>query len=130
MYGEIASHASQAYRNVALDTGIETSDPHGLISMLLDGAIERAGAARIALSSGDYSLAAKKLGSVASIVAELRSCVDHEQGGELAANLEALYDYVQRRIAHATRHRDQDAILEAMDLLAQVYSAWMDIGKN
>ncbi len=127
MYAASQSYASSTYSNVAIDTGVASADAHGLITMLLDGAINRAGAARVALDKQDYVTAAQKLGDVGAIVAELRACLDHEQGGELATNLERLYDYIQRRLLHANRHRDPAVVLEVMELLAQVHSAWLEI---
>ena len=122
-----SAYASNTYQTVATDTGVAAANPHGLISMLLSGAIDRAGSARVALMNNDYPQAANKIGAAGAIVAELRSSLDHEQGGELAGQMESLYDYVQRRLLHANRHQDQDALLECMDLLAQLYSAWLEI---
>ncbi len=127
MYAATNANASNTYQSVATSSGVAAADPHGLISLLLGGAIERAGAARMALMNADYRLAADKIGAAGMIVAELRSALDHEQGGELAAEMENLYDYVQRRLLHANRRRDQEALLECMDLLSQIYAAWLDI---
>ncbi len=130
MYAATNAYASSAYQNVATSSGVAAADPHGLVSLLLGGAIERAGAARVALMNADYAQAASKIGAAGVIVAELRSCLDHDQGGELAGELENLYDYVQRRLLHANRRRDQEALLECMDLLSQIYAAWLDIGQR
>ncbi len=124
MFASSHAYASNQYNAVAVDSGVASADAHGLIRMLLAGAIERAGAARVALINKNTELAGRKVGATAAIVSELRSCLDHTNGGQISSQLDALYDYVLRRLMHANRHRDQDALLEVMDLLSQIHSAW------
>ena len=127
MFAGSHAYASNQYQNVALDTGVASADPHGLVRMLLAGAIERTGAARVAMINKNNELACNKIGSVSAIVAELRSCLDHSQGGAIAEQLDQLYDYMQRRLMHANRNRDQDALLEVMDLISQIHNAWIEM---
>ena len=127
MFAGSHAYASNQYQNVALDTGVATADPHGLIRMLLAGAIERVGAARVAMINKNNEAACHKIGAASAIIAELRGCLDHSQGGEIAAQLDQLYDYMGRRLLHANRHRDQDALLEVMDLISQIHNAWVDM---
>lgn len=127
MYAGSHAYASNQYQNVALDSGVSGADPRGLIRLLLAGAIERIAAARVALMNSNTALAGNKIGNAAAIVNELRSSLDHQQGGDIAASLDSLYDYILRRLLHANRHRDQDALLEAMDLVSQVHNAWIEM---
>ena len=127
MFAGSQAYAANQYQNVAVDSGVAAADSHGLIRLLLAGCIERAAAARIALMNSNTELAGKKIGAAAAIVAELRSCLDHSQGGPIAAELERLYEYVQRRLLHANRGRDQDALLEVMDLMSQIHNAWIEM---
>lgn len=124
MFASSHAYASNQYNAVAVDSGVASADAHGLIRMLLAGAIERAGAARVALINKNSELAGQKVGATAAIVSELRNCLDHTNGGQLSTQLDALYDYMLRRLMQANRHRDQDALLEVMDLLSQIHSAW------
>ncbi len=127
MYASSHAYASNQYQNVAVDTGVAAADPHGLIRMLLAGAIERTGAARVALINQNKNLARDKIGATQAILAELRSCLDHARGGPLATQLDDLYEYAQRRLIHANRQQDQDALIEVMDLISQIHSAWIDM---
>lgn len=127
MYAGSHAYASNQYNTVAVDSGVASADAHGLIRMLMAGAIERAGAARVALINKDAELAGRKIGATAAIVSELRSCLDHTNGGQIATQLDELYDYMLRRLMHANRHRDQEALLEVMDLMSQIHSAWNEM---
>ena len=55
---------------------------------------------------------------------ELAGCLNLEQGGDMAANLYALYDYVMRRLVDANRSGDTEILDEVTELLMQVYRAW------
>ena len=67
------------------------------------------------------------INAVVDIVEGLQASLDHEQGGELAGNLEALYDYMQRRLFRANSDNDTDALREVGDLIATLRSAWVAI---
>ena len=129
MYAASHAYAANLYQNVTVESGVESASPHRLIALLLEGAIERAGAARVALMNGDVRLARDKVGATLAILAELRNSLDHGKGGALSADLDALYEYVQQRLMAAPREQNQEAVLESMDLLSQVYAAWLDIGR-
>ena len=58
------------------------------------------------------------------IVQGLRVTLDHANGGELARNLDALYDYVSRRLLHANLRNDVESLREARGLMAEISEAW------
>ena len=60
----------------------------------------------------------------------LKSGLDHQQGGEIADNLAALYDYMKRRLMQANLHNDEAAIVEVVKLLENIADAWRQIGPN
>lgn len=119
---------AQAYRKVDVSTQIEGADQHTLIQMLFDGGIERMHRAKGCLQRGDVAGRNEALGQVVSIVAGLQGSLDHEQGGDLASNLDALYDYVQRRIHRANVDMDAAAMDEVIGLLSMLQEAWSAIG--
>ena len=124
-----SSHGSlSAYRDVALDSSVGQADPHRLIGLLLDGALERIGRARVALAHGDRSSWAEPLHRAVEIVGELGACVDVAQGGPVAANLEALYDYAARELLAANAHGDVRRLENAARVLQEIRGGWSAIG--
>ena len=61
-----------AYQSVATHGGVAASDPHRLIVMLMDGALERIASARALARQGDHTEKARLLHRTVSIIDELR----------------------------------------------------------
>ncbi len=116
-----------AYQTVATHGGVAASDPHGLIVMLLDGAMERIAAARGFMTNGVLAEKGRLIGRAAAIVDELRVSLDPARGGELARNLEALYDYIGRQLMRANAENRPDLLDEASGLLQDIRTAWIAI---
>jgi flagellar protein FliS len=116
-----------AYSSVAAHGGVAANDPHVLVGMLMDGALERIAMARGCLQRGDVGQKAALLQRVASILAELRMSLDLERGGALAQNLRELYDYMERQILRANFESKTQYLDEVASLLLEIRSAWQAV---
>jgi len=117
-----------AYNTVAIHGGVASADPHGMVMMLLDAATERMAAACLCIEHKDLARQSKLLHSCVTIVAELRGSLNLAQGGPLAQNLDALYDYMIRQLIQANLHSDAAKVTEVLGLLGEIRSAWVAIG--
>ncbi len=117
-----------AYRSVNAQGTVAGADPHGLVLILFDAALERMAAARACIEKGDTRRKAGLLHSAVILVAELRGSLDMRKGGPLAQNLSKLYDYITRRLMHANLNGDAAAVTEALGLLGEIRGAWAAIG--
>lgn len=113
-----------AYKSIATHGAAADADPHQLICMLMDGALDRLNTARGCIARKEQVQKAALLHRVGLIVEELRASLDHSAGGEIAVNLERLYEYMARRIMMANLNGDMSAIDEVTRLLSQIRSAW------
>lgn len=105
-------------------SGAAYADPHRLIQMLFEGALARLAQAKGAIQSEDKITKCAAIDKAFSIVDGLRAGLDMEQGAELAANLDALYDYLQRRLTLANARNDLDALDEVASLLRELKEGW------
>ena len=53
--------------------------------------------------------------------------MNHENGGELAARLAALYDYMQRKLLEANYHQSEAPLAEVLGLLRTLSEAWVSL---
>ena len=126
MFAPYRSHAS-SYRQLDVETSGDAATPHKLIAMLYDGAIAAMQRARAAIGQGDVAGKCEAVTRAIRIVDEgLKASLD-ERGGEIAANLRGLYDYIGHRLLQASARNDTEALDEAAQLLAELQSAWQAI---
>lgn len=123
-------NSAKEYSQVSLQTEIMDADPHKLIQLLLEGALTRLAVAKNLVENGDMEGKNEKIGNVVDIICSLQESLDHERGGEIAGNLERLYDYMTRRLWDANRLNDVDIINEVMSLLLEVKAGWEGIRKD
>lgn len=116
-----------AYKQVGLYSGASYADPHQLICMLMDGALSRMALAKGAILRSDVAAKGKFIGEAITIIGGLRGCLDGEAGGELANNLDDLYDYMARRLVRANVDNDIEVVEEVHALLQEIHEAWEGI---
>ena len=121
------SSAASEYQSVGA-YGAAYADPHRLIQMLMEGALARISAAKGAMSAGDIGRKATEITKAIAIIDGLLGSLDMEKGGELAENLEGLYEYVQRRLLESNANNDAAGLEEAASLISEVKGAWDAIG--
>ncbi|KAF1005525.1 MAG: Flagellar secretion chaperone FliS [Luteibacter sp.] len=121
------SRGAGAYQQVHIQGGVENADPHGLVKMLMDGALERIRFAGGCMASGNVAGKGEAISKAIDIVGALQSGLNPEVDTPLVAQLDSLYDYMSRRLLHANLHDDQDALDEVSRLLSQIRESWMAI---
>lgn len=112
------------YRQVNSQTGVIDADPHRLIQLLLDGALDRIAQAKGALIAGDTAAMGEALGKAIGILSGLQGSLDMERGGEIAANLNRLYDYMSLRLLDVHREKESASLDEVVGLLGNIKSGW------
>jgi flagellar protein FliS len=123
-----ARSAAASYHTLDVQTRVDGADPHRLVEMLYDGAIIQVAKARHALAHQDIAEKCESTSRAIRIVDEgLKAALD-ARAGDVAANLDALYDYVSRILVRANLKNDDTLYAEAEKLLGELRSAWRDIG--
>ncbi len=119
-----------SYRNLDLETSVAQADPHKLIEMLFDGAAGAIAQARSALREGRVPAKGEATGRAVRILDEgLKASLD-PRGGELAANLKSLYEYMTHRLLEANLSNDDAKYAEVDGMLEQLRDAWKRIASQ
>jgi flagellar protein FliS len=111
---------------------ILTASPGQLVLLMYDGALRFIHQARAA-----FALPADDLSRIQSIntsllraqavITELRANLDRQAGGELAANLDRLYDYHLRRLREANLRKDEAPVIEVERLVRSLRDGWAEM---
>ena len=113
-----------AARLAYVENEILQADPIRLIQMLYRGAIEAVAKARGHLREANIQDRSRQITKAAEIINELTLSLDREKGGEIAANLAELYDYLQRLLQDANFRQVEEPLAEAGRLLSTLQEAW------
>lgn len=125
------SYGATAYRKLGVETSIQDADPHKLVSMLMDGALDRIMRAKgyMAQLGKAESMAGKgeEIGKAISIIGGLQASLNHDGDNPVAGNLDALYDYMAERLFESSRDNDVEKLDEVAGLLREIREGWNGI---
>ena len=128
MFAAYQPRAASAYQRINVETSMHTIDQHQLVSLLYEGVLSAIATARGALARGDVLTKCNSVSKAVRIIEEgLMTALDREAGGELAQNLEALYDYSLRRLILANAHNDDAMLAEVAHLFEPIAQGWNQI---
>ena len=115
--------AAKSYSSLKVHSGVADASPHRLIQMLFEGALERIAQAKGAMLQNQIARKGELIGKAVNIVGGLQGSLNDKEGGQLAANLDDLYDYVIRRLTEANFHNDPERLDECGRLLSEIKTA-------
>lgn len=116
----------QEYRKGA----VNGASPVQLVIMLYDGALRFMEAGRHAILEKDLEKQNQSLQRAQKIVMELMSCLDMENGGEIATNLLALYTYALEQLVQANLKDDPEAVDRTIRIFSELRDSWVEIEKS
>ncbi|PPA72951.1 flagellar export chaperone FliS [Achromobacter spanius] len=119
------SYSVRSYADIGLETQVLGASPERLITLLYLGARAAIGQARIHLNEGRIAERGAAISKAIKIVDEgLKTGLNMEAGGDIAANLALLYDYIIRTLLTANLKADAEQLDIADRLLADLADAW------
>lgn len=120
MYNKLAH---KQYNNVH----VSTVDKGRLLLMLFDGCLKFLKHAKVGLETKDISKFAKYLSKSQAIISELMLTLDFEKGGDIAKELDSLYDFMLFYLTEANIEKNPTKIQKVIDLLGTITSAYREV---
>jgi len=123
-----ASTVTKTYAKVGIESGVSAADPHKLILMLYQGALQAIANAKNGMLNKDIPAKGSAISKAISIIDEgLNASLEKSVGGELVQNLSSLYEYMSMRLLVANLKNDMGALDEVARLLNDLKGAWESI---
>ncbi len=116
-----------AYNKVSTTSGVEDADPHTLIQMLIDGAIEKINRAKYFMTEKKISQKGEHISWAISIIGGLQASLDQKNGGEIAANLNDLYEYCTHTLIEANVQNSSEKLDSVLAVMSDIRDGWNGI---
>jgi flagellar protein FliS len=112
-------------------TAVETASKEKILLMLYEGCIRNLKKCKVAMENKQWAEKGLYLGKAQDIINELSNSLNHEIGGELSKQLEALYLHMFDQTTKANIENDPQKITHCIKLLETLYSGWQEaVEKN
>lgn len=121
-YGKMRSHYDR--------TNVETASKLELIILCYDKAIQLLTQAKNHYEEKAFENKSRKLQKVLDIINELQGCLDLEQGGQVAKNLDAIYTYLTKKILLGDIKAELTAFDEVLHIMNELKEAWETISSG
>jgi len=95
--------------------------------MMYDGALKFLKQAQAGLEANDVAKFCRFLCKAQAIISELMNTLDFEKGGDIARDLDRLYDFMLFYLTEANLYRDAERVSKVITLLNSVYSAYREV---
>ena len=122
--------ALNEYQQIDIQSKVSSSTPHSLVSMLLQGVLDKLAKANGAIHRKDIAQRGQTISESIRIIDNLRASLDLANGGTIATGLASLYDYMERRLVEANAQSNSQIVEEVITLVNEIKSAWDTISSN
>lgn len=116
-------NAHEQYTNMS----VTTVDRGKLLLMLYDGCIRFLRHSKAGLEAKDIMKFAKYLSKSQAIIAELMATLDFEKGGDIARDLDRIYDFCLFHLTEANLEKNPEKIARVITVLETITSAYREI---
>jgi len=103
---------------------IATAKPEQILIMLYDGAIRFVYRTATAIAEKNVEQKNLNINKTVAILSELSATLDHNIGGQVAADLTALYDFMIRELTAVNLKNDQNRLENVRAILSELRDTW------
>ncbi|EIW90259.1 flagellar protein FliS [Alishewanella agri BL06] len=120
------SYGIKAYKAVGIKDDLAVADPHRVIQLLMQGALENMAKAKGCIDRNDFAGKSEAVSKAISIISSLQGSLDMN-AGDISDNLFALYEFMLNHLILASREKSIAKLNEVMEILLTIKGAWDQI---
>ncbi|RVT46989.1 flagellar export chaperone FliS [Rheinheimera sediminis] len=118
------SYGIKAYKSVGVKDDLAVADPHRVIQLLMQGALENMAKAKGAMERKDFAEKSRTVSKAMSIISALQHSLDMDVGGEVSQNLWSLYDFMVNHLMQASRESSPVKVDDVIEIMIKIKSGW------
>jgi len=111
-------------------TSVETASREQILLMLYQAAIKNCKKAIEAIENKDLAKKGEYIGKMQDIIVELSNSLDFEVGGDVAKELDSLYDYLMYSSTQANININKQPLEACLNVLGTLYDGWTEAIKT
>lgn len=115
-----------AYTQQYQQNSILTASPEQILIMLYDGAIRFTRQAMMGIETDNSAQKYEGVRRAMAIISEFANTLDHKVGGEIAADLDALYAFMNNELSQANLNNDIEKLKVVEKLLLELRETWVE----
>lgn len=112
------------YKQIDIETALTNASPHRLIQMLFEGALQSLAKAKGVIAHQQPELLSTHIKKTSNILLGLEEGLDLEKGGQIAANLQALYQFMQTELISVQREQSEERLEALIRILSDLKEGW------
>jgi flagellar protein FliS len=113
-----------SYSTIKNHGALSEASPHRVVQLMLESMLCRIAEARGHMERGEVQAKGEKIGKALAIAEGLMLNLDMNLGGDIAANLQRLYDYSARTLLRANLENRVDLLDEVASLIRELKAGW------
>lgn len=125
-----AQQALKSYQSVGAHAHVAAADPYRLVQLMLANIVERLAVARGHMERGEIARKGEQVSKAIAVINALDSSLNFELGGEIAANLHSLYEYMVLRLVKANSDNELAGLDEVAGLAHNIKDGWDGIASE
>lgn len=117
----------QIYRQQQVQHEVEQASPVRLVVMLYDKAMSLLRQAVLHIDRNNVKAKGEALNRVVEIIGELQAVLNGEEGGVVAQNLDAMYEFMIRSVTLANLNNDPQPLDGVLKVLEELRKGWQEL---
>ena len=117
----------QIYRQQQVQHEIEQASPVRLVVMLYDKAVSLLRQSVLHIDRNNVKAKGEALNRVVEIIGELQAVLNREEGGLVAQNLDAMYEFMIQSVTLANLNNDSQPLDGVLKVLEELRKGWQEL---
>jgi len=117
----------QIYRQQQVQHEIDQASPVRLVVMLYDKALSLLRQSVLHIDRNNVKAKGEALNRVVEIIGELQAVLNREEGGVVAQNLDAMYEFMIRSVTLANLNNDPQPLDGVLKVLEELRKGWQEL---